>query len=281
MIRSIVCATALILTILLGTSVEGQLRVGAEEVRSFPIPPRKSNFDFVNADNLVKYLSSELESYQSRYQQTYTKLTQLHEQLGIDSQTDSSFEEVRKALQTQRYQLKVELAGIQAKAKAIQSQQDKLLLTDDQKEIEADLHQNRIRILTRMHETLKRLEPKGSTSETQVLTAELQLQDAKREFAKSKRQGSKLPPAIKQKFFDVNLQLAEKKAMLDANEKMLRDMFDQQDKIRESKILERSLVRYFSEIESLQKELKRTLLVRAEQMKLKDSESKESKKKDP
>ena len=188
---------------------------------------------------------------------------------------------MRKALQTQRYQLKVELAGIQAKAKAIQSQQDKLLLTDDQKEIEADLHQNRIRILTRMHETLKRLEPKGSTSETQVLTAELQLQDAKREFAKSKRQGSKLPPAIKQKFFDVNLQLAEKKAMLDANEKMLRDMFDQQDKIRESKILERSLVRYFSEIESLQKELKRTLLVRAEQMKLKDSESKESKKKDP
>ena len=140
MIRSIVCATALILTILLGTSVEGQLRVGAEEGRSFPIPPRKSNFDFVNADNLVKYLSSELESYQSRYQQTYTKLTQLHEQLGIDSQTDSSFEEVRKALQTQRYQLKVELAGIQAKAKAIQSQQDKLLLTDDQKEIEADLH---------------------------------------------------------------------------------------------------------------------------------------------
>ena len=57
MIRSIVCATALILTILLGTSVEGQLRVGAEKVRSFPIPPRKSNFDFVNADNLVKYLS--------------------------------------------------------------------------------------------------------------------------------------------------------------------------------------------------------------------------------
>ena len=225
-------------------------------------------------DERMSRVKWELQRNTESHQNIYEKLSEIQER-DIDQVWGSAEDDVVNKLQFQRFRLKVELAALEAKLKAIQSSnftseknQAKRTLEAEKEKIERDFLEKQIESLERILITKQKLRSKALVSRKDLENDRANLEDAKLKLAKL--QLTNKMPGVEELFLQTKLQLVEKKSQLRMNKEHLNKLAPQGDKVNDPKDLKKALEDTRHQIESLQKELREMRKLQAEKMNASD-----------
>lgn len=225
-------------------------------------------------DERMSRVKWELQRNTESHQNIYEKLNEIQER-DIDQVWGSAEDDVVNKLQFQRFRLKVELAALEAKLKAIQSSnftseknQAKRTLEAEKEKIERDFLEKQIESLERILITKQKLRSKALVSRKDLENDRANLEDAKLKLAKL--QLTNKMPGVEELFLQTKLQLVEKKSQLRMNKEHLNKLAPQGDKVNDPKDLKKALEDTRHQIESLQKELREMRTLQVEKMNASD-----------
>ncbi len=130
----------------------------------------------------------------------------------------SSFAEIMKSLQSQKIQLAIDIAGLEAKQEAILANQKKSRVRDKH-EVVVPL-EKLLSILENEQQEIEKLHKAGAISQAELRKAQRAVLEAKIRLAQAKSNSARSESG--QALLDTALELAEKKARLSKTESMLK-----------------------------------------------------------
>lgn len=203
---------------------------GSCDAQSAPVEQGLKQLKLRQAQMQVQMLESAVMDSRQRVKQMLAELEQNNTQLTELDVSAASYEEITRMLQTQRVQLMIELAGLDAR------QQKMIELRDATRQRQSDQHDEVTSLLQQMvdqlsekQKRLNKMYEQGSMSIAEVKAGELMLLQAQLNLAQAKAD-SPAEPAYDM-LTDISIERAEQQARLQMVESLLKKYYQARDNI--------------------------------------------------
>ena len=159
---------------------------------------------------------------QERVASLEVELQKNHRQTEASNVSDLAFEDVFRMLHLQNAELSIDLGGLTARLDLLKEQvekkrADKMNLTS----LEIEAAQIQVELTQQRLQTVGRLAAKGARSDGELLTSKHEAEVAKLQLRRAEEMLKQDPSSIVDAVFETALEIAEKKARLEAVTKML------------------------------------------------------------
>lgn len=192
-------------------------------------------------EKLKEDLKQRIETYSNSLLEAESDLETLESKAEKPGISDESYSEIISTLQGSRVQLLIDLAGLDAKQKAIDSlgeqQKQKSAGSDELLEQLERMYQ----LQTQNMEELIALAKNGTASQRDVREASIKMIELKIRIIQE-RQKVNMNPQLVDQLIQISIEVAEKKARLEQVDQMLAEFIDSRDVLLSKKKLQRKII---------------------------------------
>ena len=187
----------------------------------------------------------QFERFSKNWERVNSKLGEFNRRLDSLNISRASFDEVVTVLQTQRINLKIELAGLEARQKAAQSLGSGKSVTTKANQKRLELLKEKVELCRKEHENIRKLALSGHNSKKSLdrakfaaLVAETDLAEFEAEYSTNSQ-----APRITNMLIDVALTKAERTAQLEMVDQLLKQFVGEREVLEQLDLAKNSAKR--------------------------------------
>ena len=171
-------------------------------------------------------IQAQINEFEALISQTQSQLSLQFDRVNKSSVSDIAFEEVYRMLHLQNAELNIDLEGLGARLELLKSNAVSKKENGNANNTQRELLRKYVENQAAQLQTVKRLSVKGARPAQDVKKAESLLMEAQLKLEQFEANSRKASPAMVDAIFETSLEIAEKKARLEAVRKMLANHTD-------------------------------------------------------